>query len=106
IWDTYVYHLPMIANWLQRGSLSPWPTACLRQISRAGGAEFQQLWVVGMPHVDLLVELPSIIAGVIAGVFVGEVALRWRASRTVALSAGLSIFPIPPIFWAALSCKD
>ena len=59
-----------------------------------------------MPHVDLLVELRSILAGVIAGVFVGEVALRWGASRTVALSAGLSIFAIPQIFWAALSCKD
>src|SRR5262249_44445176 len=69
IWDTYVYHLPMIANWLQQGSLNPWPTACLRQVTRIGGAEYQQLWVVGMPHVDLLVELPSIVAGAISMFF-------------------------------------
>jgi hypothetical protein len=106
IWDTYTYHLPMVANWLQQGSLSPWTTACLRQVTRAGGAEYQQLWVLGMPHVDLFAELPSILAGAISAVFVWEVAHRWGASRTVALSAGLSIFAVPQIVWATLSIKD
>jgi hypothetical protein len=106
VWDAYMYHLPMIANWLQHGSLSPWPTACLKQVTRVGGAEYQGLWVVGMPHVDLFVELPSILAGAIAAVFVWEVAHRWGASRNVALAAGLSIFAIPQIFWTMFSCKD
>jgi hypothetical protein len=104
--DGFNYHLPMIANWLQQGSLAPWTTACLKQITRVGGGEYQQLWVIGMPHVDLLVELPSILAGVIIGFFVWEMAQRWGASRPVALAAGFSVFAIPQIFWTALSCKD
>ena len=106
VWDCFSYHLPMVANWLQQGSLEPWSTACLRQVTRIGGAEYQQLWVAGMSHVDLLVELPSILAGVITAFFVSEMAQRWGASRPVALAAGLSVFAIPQIFWLALSSKD
>lgn len=106
VWDTFNYHLPMVANWLQHGSLSPWTTGCLKQITRVGGAEYQGLWVVGMAHVDLFVELPSMLAGVVVAVFVWEVAHRWGASRTVALAAALSIFAVPQIFWATLTCQD
>jgi hypothetical protein len=106
VWDTFNYHLPMVANWLQNGSLSPWTTGCIKQVTRTGGAEFQTLWVVGMPHVDLFVELPSMLAGVVAAVFVWEVAHRWGASKAVALAAGLSIFAVPQIFWTTLTCKD
>jgi len=106
VWDGFNYHLPMVANWLQQGSLEPWTTACLKQVTRIGGGEYLQLWVVGMSHVDLLVELPSMLAGVIAALFVWEIAQLWGASRPVALAAGFSIFAVPQIFWLALSCQD
>lgn len=106
IWDLYTYHLPMTANWLQQGSLAPWPTMCLRQVTRAPNGQIQHLWVVGMPYTDVFVELPSILATAIAIVFVWEVAQRWGASSPVSLSAALSLLAAPQIAWSALGGAD
>lgn len=105
-YDTNSYHLPTLAHWLQQGSLEPWHTVCLRQITRTQAGTFQQLFVVGMAHADPLSELPSLLATIIIACFAWTMAMRWGFTRGQAWIAVLAIWATPQMVFSSLSALD
>jgi hypothetical protein len=67
IWDVLAYHMPMVASYVQNGSLEAWPTQDLRQVYRVNAGELQILNVALLARSDAWVELPNLLA---LGVFV------------------------------------
>jgi hypothetical protein len=61
IWDTLAYHMPMVASYIQNGSLDAWPTQDLRQIYRVNTGELQMLNIALLARSDAWVELPSLL---------------------------------------------
>lgn len=53
-WDSMSYHLPRIMHWLQQGSLAHYPTANLRQLYQAPGAEYAMLHLYALGGGDRL----------------------------------------------------
>ena len=106
VFDTTTYHLPTVAAWLQQHSMDPYPTFCDRQVTRSHAATVQQFWVIGMAHADPLGELPDLLACVMVALSVWGITRRWRLPLPVSLTATVSIWAIPQIVHASLSCKD
>lgn len=87
IWDALAYHMPMIASYVQNGSLDAWPTQDLRQIYRVNAGELQMLNVALLSRSDAWIELPNLLAlGVVlvasfelARLALGRPALAWLA---------------------------
>jgi hypothetical protein len=61
IWDVLAYHMPMVASYVQNGSLDAWPTQDLRQIYRVNAGELQMLNVALLARSDAWVELPNLL---------------------------------------------
>ena len=61
IWDVLAYHLPMVASYVQNGSLEAWATQDLRQVVRVNAGELQMLNVALLSGSDAWVELPSLL---------------------------------------------
>jgi len=61
IWDVLAYHMPMVASYVQNGSLDAWPTQDLRQIFRVNAGELQMLNVALLARSDAWVELPNLL---------------------------------------------
>jgi hypothetical protein len=61
IWDTLAYHMPMVASYIQNGSLDAWPTQDLRQIYRVNAGELQMLNLALLARSDAWVELPNLL---------------------------------------------
>ena len=106
VFDTTTYHLPTVATWLQQHSMDAYPTFCDRQVTRSHAATVQQFWVIGMAHADPLGELPDLLACVIVALSIWCITRRWRLPLPVCLTATISIWAIPQIVHASLTCKD
>lgn len=68
-WDSMSYHLPRIMQWLQQGSLAHYPTANLRQLYQAPGAEYAMLHLYAWGGGDFLlnfVQWGSMVGSLIA----------------------------------------
>jgi hypothetical protein len=66
IWDALAYHMPMVASYVQNASLDVWPAQDLRQIYRVNAGELQMLNVALLARSDAWVELPNLLALVVA----------------------------------------
>ena len=106
VFDTTTYHLPTIATWVQQHSMDPYPTFCDRQVTRSHAGTIQQFWVIGMAHADPLGEIPNLLACVMLALSVWCITRRWRLPLPLCLTATVSIWAIPQIVHASLSCKD
>jgi hypothetical protein len=62
VWDVLAYHMPMIASYIQNGSLEAWPTQDLRQIYRVNAGELLMLNTALLARSDAWVELPNVLA--------------------------------------------
>lgn len=81
VWDVLAYHLPMVASYIQNGSLDAWPTQDLRQVFRVNAGELQMLHVALPARSDALVELPNLLG--LAVLLVGTLELaRLEYGRT------------------------
>ena len=106
IWDVQAYHMPMVASYVQNESLAPWPTQDLRQIYRVNGAELQMLWLALPARSDALVELPNLVALVVALVAAFEIAHRALGRRDLAHLAALGILTAPQVLLGAVTAKN
>jgi hypothetical protein len=61
VWDVLAYHMPMIASYIQNGSLEAWPTQDLRQIYRVNAGELLMLNIALLARSDVWVELPNVL---------------------------------------------
>jgi hypothetical protein len=61
IWDVLAYHMPMVASYVQNGSLDAWATQDLRQVFRVNADELQMLNVALLAGSDAWVKLPSVL---------------------------------------------
>lgn len=84
IWDSLAYHMPMVASYIQNGSLEAWPTQDLRQVYRVNAGELQMLNLALLARSDTWVELPNLLGLVVCLVATWEIARlaglpeRWR----------------------------
>jgi hypothetical protein len=65
IWDVLAYHMPMVASYIQNGSLEAWPTQDLRQVVRVNAGELQMLNIALLARSDAWVELPNLLGLVV-----------------------------------------
>jgi hypothetical protein len=79
IWDVLAYHMPMVASYIQNGSLDAWPTQDLRQIYRVNAGELQMLNIALLARSDAWVELPNLLG---LAVVLTWPASSWRGSRS------------------------
>ena len=106
VFDTQTYHLPMVANWIQNASLSPWATQAPRQIIRAFAGEAQCYTVAALTMSDALVELPSLLAAAVFAACMAEAVRMRGGSRTLAQAAALVPFTAVMIDCAMGTAKN
>jgi len=106
IWDVLAYHMPMVASYVQNGSLEAWPTQDLRQIYRVNAGELQILNVALLARSDAWVELPNLLAlGVflVAGFELAREALTRRVLAWLVIAVTLTA---PQILLGATTAKN
>jgi hypothetical protein len=106
VWDVLAYHMPMVASYVQNGSLEPWPTQDLRQIHRVNAGELQLLVVALLARSDAWVELPNLLGlGVflVAALELGRLVLDRRLAAW--LVAGL-VLTAPQVLAGAATAKN
>jgi hypothetical protein len=106
IWDALAYHLPMIASYVQNGSLDAWPTQDLRQIYRVNAAELQMLNVALLARSDAWIELPNLIGLGVVLVATFELARLATPRHALAWLATLLVLTAPQIVIGAASEKN
>jgi hypothetical protein len=106
IWDVLAYHMPMIASYVQNGSLAAWPTQDLRHIVRVNAGELQMLNVALLAHSDAWVELPNLLGLGVLLVATFELA-RLATTRTeLAWLATLLVLTAPQIVVGTTTAKN
>lgn len=106
IWDTLAYHMPMIASYVQNGSLDAWPTQDLRQIYRVNAGELQMLQLALLSRSDAWVELPNVAALAVLLVATFELARLATPRRASATLAALLVLTAPQIVIGAGTEKN
>lgn len=106
VWDVLAYHMPMVASYVQNGSLEAWPTQDLRQIYRVNAGELQLLNVALLARSDAWVGLPGVLA---LGVFLSAVLelarLAFERRALPYLAVGLTL-TAPQILVGASTAKN
>jgi hypothetical protein len=106
IWDALAYHMPMVASYIQNGSLTAWPTQDLRQIFRVNAGELQMLNMALLARSDAWVQLPGLLGLtiVLAATFeMARLTLRTPAAPYVAV---ILVITAPQIVIGAGSEKN
>jgi hypothetical protein len=106
IWDALAYHMPMVASYIQNGSLQAWPTQDLRQIFRVNAGELQMLNMALLARSDAWVQLPGLLGLVVVLVAtfeIARIALRTPAAPYVAV---ILVITAPQIVIGAGSEKN
>lgn len=104
--DVNVYHMPMVANYLQNQSLAPWATQSLRQITRPNAAELQALNLALVSRSDVWMELPQILALFVTLVAVFEMGKILLGRTRLALLSVPIVLTAPQSFLGTISAKN
>jgi 4-amino-4-deoxy-L-arabinose transferase-like glycosyltransferase len=94
-WDDNVYHLPMVAQYFQNHSLSPWATQCLRQIARPNGSELQMLHLAFFSGSDAWLELPHLLGFFVILVATFQIATLILQKKNLAFLTVILILTAP-----------
>jgi hypothetical protein len=106
VWDVLAYHMPMVASYVQNGSLDAWPTQELRQVYRVNAGELQLLNVALLARSDAWVELPNVLGLAVFLVAAYELArLALRRRLLAYLVAALSL-TAPQVLVGAATAKN
>lgn len=105
VWDTLLYHLVNVAEWVQKGTIFAVNTPVDR-VYWPANFEVLESWFAVFLHNDLIIECPSIIYYAIAGASVYAIARTCRLNRV--LSAAVVVFYLytPSVAIQATACKN
>ena len=106
IWDVLAYHMPMVASYVQNGSLDAWPTQDLRQIYRVNAGELQLLNVALLSGSDAWVELPNALGLAVCLVAAFELARLALRRRDFAWLVVALVLTAPQFQFGAASAKN
>lgn len=106
VWDVLAYHMPMVASYVQNGSLEPWPTQELRQVYRVNAGELQLLNVALLARSDAWVELPGLLGLGVVLCATRELARLALSRRVLALLAVGLVLTAPQIVVAGTTAKN
>ena len=106
IWDVLAYHMPMVASYIQNGSLEAWPTQDLRHVFRVNAGELQMLNVALLGHSDALVEVPNLLGLFVLLVATLELARLEYADTARPYIAVLLVLTAPQILIGAATGKN
>jgi len=94
-WDALSYHLPRVAHWAERRSVSNYPTNITRQLWLSPGAEFITLHLQLLTGNDTLSNIPQWLAFVGCAIVGSYVALLLGAGPTGQLATALVSLTTP-----------
>lgn len=106
VWDVQAYHMPMVAGYVQNGSLSLGPTQDLRQIFRVNGGELQMLNLALLSGSDAWMELPNVLALVVS---LGTAYVLGRSvlgRKTLAALVVLVTLTAPQVLYGSVTAKN
>lgn len=105
VWDTVVYHLVNVAEWVQKGMIFAVNTPVDR-VYWPANFEVLESWFAVFFHNDLIIECPSIIYYAMAGASAYAIARTCRLNRT--LSSAVMVFYLytPSVAIQATACKN
>lgn len=106
IWDVLAYHLPMVASYIQNGSLEAWPTQDLRQVYRVNAGELQMLNVALLARSDAWVELPSLLGFGVVLVASFELARLALPRRALPYLVVALVLTAPQLILGAATAKN
>ena len=94
-YDSMTYHLPMIANWLQHGTLAMYATNTYRQIIFPVNAEILQMFHVIFIQNDSIVELVQLESFLVCYVGVYVISRKAGMSKGWSLNASCILLTVP-----------
>jgi hypothetical protein len=105
VWDTVVYHLVNVAEWVQKGKIHHLITPVGRVYWRAN-LEVLEAWFVVFLHNDILVKVAPFLSYLVAGASVYAIARVLNLSRILAASATTFYLFTPSLAIQATACKN
>ena len=105
IWDTLVYHLPRIAEWIQNRGLFMIDTP-IDRLYWPANFELFQCWFVVFFHHDFIVELAGVFPYALAVLSVYSICRSFGVSALWASGAAAIFSTTPTILQSAVSCKN
>jgi hypothetical protein len=106
VWDVQAYHMPMVAHYVQNGSLDAWPAQDLRQVVRVNGGELQMTSVALLARSDAVVALPNLLALVVALVATFQIARLLTGKDAPAWLATVLVLTAPQILLGSVTAKN
>ncbi|HSJ15411.1 MAG TPA: hypothetical protein VK939_13400 [Longimicrobiales bacterium] len=106
VWDVLAYHMPMVASYIQNGSLDAWPTQDLRHVFRVNAGELQLLHIALLGRSDTLVELPNLLGLVVVLVGTFELARLEYGRTALPYVAVALVLTAPQILVGAATAKN
>jgi hypothetical protein len=105
VWDALIYHLPNVAEWVQRGhvGLIETPTVTTRW---PANHELLQAWFVLFPHHDVLVDAATVPAWFLASGATYAIARGLGVGRSLAAVAALTYAATPAVALHAASVNN
>lgn len=106
IWDVQAYHMPMVANYVQNGSLDSWPAQDLRQVFRVNAGELQMAALALLGHSDAAVAFPNLLGLLVSLVATFLIARSLFGDHPVAWLATTLVLTAPQILFGAVTAKN
>ncbi len=107
VWDSFAYHIPPIADWLQRDMISPWIDSPVSRMNRNPlGSKLFHFWVVRFFGDITWIELPQFFYGLLIMLTAYAVMIKMAIKRAIALRYALLIYFIPLILIGSRTCQD
>ncbi len=105
VWDTLVYHLPRIAEWIQNRGLFVIDTP-IDRLYWPANFELFQCWFVVFFHHDFLVELAGVVPYALAVLSVYSICRSFGVTSLWSSAAAAIFSTTPTIVQSAVTCKN
>lgn len=105
VWDTVVYHLVNVAEWVQKGKIFPVITPVERVYWPANFEAFET-WFVVFLHNDLLVKTAPFLAYIVTGTSAYALARAIGLNNILSLSSAVFYIFTPSLAIQATACKN
>jgi len=106
VWDVQAYHMPIVGQHVQGESLGPWAAQDLRQLYRVKGGELQMTTLAVLAGTDAWVELPNVVALLVALVAAFHLAREVLGRDDHAWLATAFVLTAPQILLGSVTAKN
>lgn len=105
VWDTVVYHLVNVAEWVQKGKIFPVVTPVDR-VYWPANFELLEAWFTVFLHNDLLIKVAPFIYYLLTGASAYAIARTIKLNRVLSMSVIIFFLFTPSLAIQATACKN